>query len=54
MFKYTDEDKQADDKLKHPYDHAGFSRMRAVAMDYFLQVSMPNLNNWAKLEFVWF
>jgi hypothetical protein len=28
-------------------------RQRALAMDYFLQVSLPQLNNWATIEFIW-
>jgi hypothetical protein len=34
--------------------HATFSKMRAEAVDYYIQISMPNLNNWAELTFIWY
>jgi hypothetical protein len=34
--------------------HATFAKLRAEAMDYFAQMSMPQLNNWAELTFIWF
>ena len=52
-WKYTSEDKAKDDAIKRPQEHAIFSKMRAEALDYYLQVSMPQLHNWAEIVFLW-
>lgn len=52
-WEYTDVDKEADDRIKEPWEVAIFAKKRAEAMDYYLQISLPNLVNWAKLEFMW-
>ena len=52
---YTNEDREKDQAVnKLPNSHAIFSKLRAEAMDYYLQVSMPHLNNWAELTFIWY
>lgn len=52
---YTSKQHHEDETINNkPTDHAVFSKMRAEALDYYLQVSMPNLNNWAELTFVWY
>jgi len=37
----------------NPAFHSRLSKMRAEVMDYYLQVSLPQLNNWATIEFIW-
>jgi hypothetical protein len=49
-----DEQDQQNNSLGDPAYHSLFAKMRAEAMDYYLQVSLPHLNNWATLEFVWY
>jgi hypothetical protein len=34
--------------------HSDFAKLRAEAMDYFVQVSMPAISNWSELEFIWY
>ena len=55
---YTSEHNEQDTKEnpdgKDPAYHSLLAKMRAEALDYYLQVSMPQLNNWATIEFVWF
>jgi hypothetical protein len=53
-WEYTSEDHAKDDFLRAPSDHALFSKLRAEAMDYYLQVSQPSLNNWATITFIWY
>jgi len=38
---------------KDPAYHSRLAKTRAEALDYYLQVSLPQLNNWAVIEFVW-
>jgi hypothetical protein len=54
-FHYTSEDRAEDEKHGSEMSyHADFAKMRAVALDYFMQVSMPALNNWAEITFLWY
>ena len=53
QWEYTGEQYERDQAIKEPNVHAEFSRLRALAMDYSLQVSEPRLNNWAAIDFVW-
>jgi len=54
-FFYTSAQREEDEtKLNEPHHHAHFSRIRAEAMDYYLQASMPNLVNWAEITFIWY
>ena len=53
-FEYTSHDRDADEKGSSPAFHAKFSQLRAQAMDYYLQVSLPHLNNWATITFIWY
>lgn len=51
---YTSQDHEEDQKHgQEPFHHARFSKMRAEALDYCCQVSMPSVNNWAELTFLW-
>lgn len=55
---YTSQDDE-EDRLANPDGkdlayHSRLAKMRAEALDYYLQVSLPQLNNWATLEFTWF
>ena len=52
-WEYTSADYENDSKIKEPWEVAVYSKLRAEAMDYFLQVSDHRVSNWAKLEFVW-
>jgi hypothetical protein len=55
QFRYTSAQREEDQIiLNRPQDHAHFSRIRAEAVDYYLQVSMPNLINWAEIVFHWY
>jgi len=57
VWDYTSEDNDADDKAnpdgRNPAYHSRLAKMRAEALDYYLQVSLPRLNNWAAIEFLW-
>ena len=54
-FVYTSEDAEKDRNTERdPAFHATFSKVRAEAMDYFLQVSLPQVNNWATITFIWY
>jgi hypothetical protein len=57
-FFYTSADKDADEKAnpegKDLAYHSILAKRRAEAMDYFLQVSLPQLNNWAEITFIWY
>lgn len=37
-----------------PEDQAIFSKQRALAMDYYLQISLPHIVNWVELKFLWY
>lgn len=55
-YSYTSEDDAADKAAnsdKNPAYHSIFAKRRAEAIDYYLQVSLPQLNNWATIEFIW-
>ena len=54
---YTSEHDQQDRDNNPNHDpayHSIFAKMRAEAMDYYLQVSLPQLNNWADMKFIWY
>lgn len=52
---YLASDREIDNQTSSkPWAHARFSKIRAEAMDYFTQVSMPHLNNWAEITFIWY
>lgn len=53
-WEYTSEHNERDTQIADPAVHAEFSKLRAEAMDYYLQVSQPNLNNWATITFLWY
>ncbi len=36
-----------------PHYHSLLCKMRAEAMDYYLQVSNPQILNWAEIVFIW-
>lgn len=53
---YTTEDDAADRAANpngDPAYHSILAKKRAEALDYYLQVSLPQLNNWARLDFIW-
>jgi hypothetical protein len=55
-YEYTSADYEAD-TAPHSGElsfHSKFARVRAEALDYYIQVSMPNLNNWANVRFTWY
>lgn len=52
-WQYTSDLHDRDAQISDPAIQAEFSKMRAQAMDYFLQVSQPNLTNWATITFLW-
>lgn len=58
QFIYTSDDNEADNAAnpggKDPSYHSKLAKVRAEAMDYYLQVSLPNLNNWATITFLWY
>jgi hypothetical protein len=54
VWQYLSSDHAEDQKHTDPGAHAKFSKIRAEAMDYYLQVSMPTLNNWAEIVFIWY
>lgn len=54
-FAYTSNDREADEC------HSGlanyqpiYCKVRAEALDYYAQMCMPHLNNWAKIEYIWY
>jgi hypothetical protein len=52
---YTSAERDEDEK--HGSDqtyHSKFSKLRAEAMDYYLQASMPQDHNWAEITFIWY
>lgn len=51
---YTSADYEQDSRIQKPSEVAKFSKLRAEAMDYYLQISDPRLNNWAELVFIWY
>ena len=51
---YTSLDDEADSHIKDLWEVPRFRKLRAEAMDYFEQISNPRINNWAKIEFIWF
>jgi hypothetical protein len=54
---YTSEERAKDDAGANPYDlayHSTFAKLRAEAVDYYIQVSLPNALNWAELTFIWY
>lgn len=56
VWRYTsqhDEKDRAANPNRDPAYHSIFAKLRAEAMDYYLQVSLPQLNNWAAIEFIW-
>lgn len=53
-WEYLSSDAEEDRQIEDPSVHAKFSKLRAEAMDYYLQVSLPALNNWATITFVWY
>jgi hypothetical protein len=55
-FVYTSQDHEADQRDNaslSPAFHSRLAKLRAEALDYYMQVSMPQLNNWAQIVFVW-
>ena len=54
---YTSEMDQQDTannpRGSNPGYHSLLAKMRAEAMDYYVQVSMPQMNNWAEIVFLW-
>jgi hypothetical protein len=54
-FEYTDADAEYDSQQnpqgKNLAYHSRLAKVRAAAIDYFLQVSPPQLNNWATITF---
>lgn len=54
-FVYTSEDYEMDGAhAKDPAYQTDFNRLQFAAMSYHLQMSNPNLNNWAELTFIWY
>lgn len=57
-FLFTSEDDEFDRKANpngaNVAYHSKLAKLRAEAMDYFLQVSLPQLNNWATITFIWY
>jgi hypothetical protein len=53
-WEYTSVDKAKDDQIREPHEHAIFSKLRAEALDYYLQMSQPHISNWAELVFIWY
>jgi hypothetical protein len=56
-WEYTSQEHQDDQHpgvKADPAYHTEFARMRAEAIDYYVQVSLPHLNNWAQITFVWY
>jgi hypothetical protein len=52
---YTSAQREEDEKSGNDMTyHATFSKLRAEAIDYYLQVSLPQLNNWADITFLWY
>jgi hypothetical protein len=55
---YTSDEGEADNKTMQANPtlafHATFSKKRAEAMDYYMQLSNPNVVNWVRLEFFWY
>jgi hypothetical protein len=52
-FEYTSDQAEQDADLE-AHQHAEFSKIRATAIDYYLQVSFPQVNNWANIAFIWY
>lgn len=48
-----EEDRQNNPNADPSY-HSLFCKMRAEAMDYYLQVSNPQILNWARITFIWY
>ena len=59
-FEYTSVDYEADALMREGSSmerlafHANFSKLRAEAMYYWLQMSNPLEMNWAILTFIWY
>ena len=54
-WRYTSEDYAEDEAHRdNATYHSIFAKLRAEALDYYVQVSMPNLNNWAEISFLWY
>lgn len=52
---YTSADAEIDrTQNTKPEDQAIFSKRRAEAMDYYLQISVPHILNWATVSFMWY
>ena len=68
IFPYTSEDYEEDrkneDNFKDPENikqktvgyafHSRFSKIRAEAIDYYLQLNSPQILNWAQITFIWY
>lgn len=54
-WEYTSQQHQQDQAHRSDMTYqATFSKLRAEAIDYYVQVSLPHMNNWAELFFVWY
>jgi hypothetical protein len=54
-YEYTSKDAAADDAHRSDAEYQSiFAMRRVVALDYFAQVSMPHINNWASIQFTWY
>jgi hypothetical protein len=53
-YEYTSDDHEKDSLIKEPQDVSIFAKLRAEAMDYYLQISLPQINNWATIRFTWY
>jgi hypothetical protein len=52
---YTSQQKEEDERQGiDPAYHSIFAKMRADVLDYYMQISNPNLNNWAEITFLWY
>ena len=52
---YTSAQREEDEKHgSEPNYHSTFAKMRAEALDYYSQISMPHYSNWAQLTFIWY
>jgi hypothetical protein len=49
-----DEEDRKNNPVGDPAYHSLLCKMRAEAMDYYLQVSNPQILNWARITFLWY
>jgi hypothetical protein len=57
QFLYTSADMEYDQTTNaalSPAYHSKLAKVRAEAIDYYLQVSNPSMLNWAEITFIWY